>query len=129
MNDDVFRVRQRQPGDDNLIAASFFESWRRGGRAPEVQFPIYKEGAGRAIQRLLERSYATILYVDGVPNEIAAWSLDEGDTLHYIYVKNIYRRQGLGSFLLGKLFKYHSHETKAFKYLKSSTQFNPWRAE
>ena len=128
MNEDIFKLRRGTPDDMNIVAASFFESWRRGGRAPEVQFPVYKEGAGRHIQRLLDRASVTVVYVDGIPNEVAAWSLHEGDTLHFIYVKNTYRRQGLGSYL-ARGFKYHSHETKAFKYLDVQTLYNPWRAE
>ncbi len=127
--------RHATPEDLNFVRNSWFESYRKGGCAPEVGFDVYKPGMERTISRLLERSDTRVAFAREVPDEIVGWVCQEivgrdvqTDVAHYVYVKQAYRRNGAATRLLTTSKLYFTHETRGGRHLASrlGLKFNPY---
>jgi GNAT superfamily N-acetyltransferase len=120
------------PVDIRFVASSWFESYRRGGFAPEVAFEVYKAGQGSVIDTRIAWDDAVIATHPDVPDEICGWMVRSRApaACHYIYVKQAYRRRGIATQLASVFggFKEHTHETKAGRHLaaKLGSKFNPY---
>lgn len=116
--------------DRPFIAAAWFKSFQK--HAPEVGFDVYKAGQGALIDRLLERSAVVTAAVELGPDleELVGFVAWEGPAIHYVYVKQAFRRLGIGARLL-KLPEsplWHTHETHTWRKLsgKPHTRYNPY---
>lgn len=90
-------VRNALPQDMPFIRASWFESYRKA--KPKLPFEVYRSGMDSRITRLLARSVTNVAFVEAVPSEIVGYSVREGDFVHWVYVKNDYRKQGVAAAL------------------------------
>jgi GNAT superfamily N-acetyltransferase len=120
------------PDDIRFVASSWFESFRRGGFAPEVAFSIYQQGQGGVIDARIAHDDVVIATHPDIPDEICGWMVRARvpATCHYIYVKQAYRRRGIATQLASVFdgFKEHTHETKVGRHLaaKIGSKFNPY---
>lgn len=125
--------RPAEFADRPFMASSWFESYRKGGHSPEVDFGIYKAGQGRRIDTLLSTRLCVVAYLPEEGTEILGWLCREvkQPTMHYVYVKQAYRRNGVATFLLEALGRPtdYTHQTRAAKFLKPAMQFNPYHLE
>lgn len=134
-------IRLANPDDMRLVRASWFESYRGGGHAPEVQFPIYKKGMNEIIERCLKNSKTFVAYATAVPDEIASWvCVEPANTqyaylIHYVYTKQDYRRMGIAdrlvTYAIGKSREaklFHTHDTGAMRRFAPAIRsvFNPY---
>jgi hypothetical protein len=131
-------VRQFEPEDRKFVFSSWFESYRKGGCAPEVAFPTYLDGQGHLIERLIgDRAHTTILVITPttIPDEICGWACADvsREIVHYTYVKQAYRRLGMARQLVTSLFgsrkpAWFTHETRVGRTLagKLGVKFNPY---
>lgn len=119
--------RKATPEDLKIVRHSWFESYRRGGKAPSVRFDFYDHGQNFIIKRALERGVTTVAYAQVAEDEVCGWANQEGDCLHYVYVKQAYRRLGIASELASKA-KFYSHETlNGMKFAqKMKMLYNPY---
>jgi GNAT superfamily N-acetyltransferase len=128
-------VRYANADDRRFVKDSWFESYRRGGFAPEVGFDLFSEGQRKLIDYLLdlEKGDCTVLvaYPTNTPDEILGWLCFELDVLHYVYVKSAYRKMGCAAGLMERAhghFKFYSHQTRAGVQLakKYGFRYNPY---
>ncbi len=128
----VAAIRKATVEDLNFVCASWFESYRLGGFAPQVAFPIYRAGQDSIIKRIIALPATTILiaYATSQPDEICAWGCGEGTYLHYIYTKHAYRHMGFAAHIAKLLKPYtsHTHETIVGRSFaaKLGTKYNPY---
>lgn len=85
------------------------------------------------ILNLTRKGLVMCAYLEEVPDEILGWSCTNNhDSLHYVYVKGTYRRQGIGTGLVPTGLKYYTHKTstEGGLFLKSlGLEFNPFILE
>lgn len=129
--------REATEADLRFVRASWFESYRNGGYAPQVAFPVYREGQHNIIERCLARGRTYIAFATIEPDEICAWVCIEPSALepllHFAYTKQAYRRMGMATFLIeyaakkGALHE-HTHDTRVGRSLaaKVGTKYNPY---
>lgn len=92
--------RAARPEDLPFVKDSWFESYRRGGKCPETRFDVYAAGMRALIERLVKETPVQVVYVPGVDDEILAWVCRTDEVLHYVYVKQAYRKRGLAAALV-----------------------------
>ncbi len=75
--------------------------WNRAG----FNGLLATHGHNRAIDRLFSLPDVSIRVLQpvDVPGSVVGWSCTQGDVLHYVYVKNRFRREGLATRLLAGL--------------------------
>lgn len=118
--------------DLRFVRDSWFESFRRGGHAPEIGFDLFSEGQRLLIAHLTENPLhpVVVAFAEKTPDEILSWICYEGPILHYVYTKNAYRKMGLAANLieLHGPFKFYSHQTRAGSQLakKLGLRYNPY---
>ena len=118
--------------DLRFVRDSWFESFRRGGYAPEVGFDLFSEGQRLLIAHLTETPMKPVVvaYATKTPDEILSWVCFDRSTVHFIYTKAAYRKMGLAANLLELHgpFKFYSHQTRAGMQLakKLGLRYNPY---
>lgn len=118
--------------DLRLVRDSWFESFRRGGFAPEIGFDLFQEGQRQLIHYLTEAplSPVVVAFAEKTPDEILSWICFKGPILHYVYTKSAYRKMGFAAGLidLHGPFKFYSHQTRAGNKLakKYGLRYNPY---
>lgn len=126
------RIREALPQDLPLIRSSWHLSYLRSYANKRIPWTIYRPGQEARIARLMSRSLLHVAYLDEVPDEILGWSAVDGEVLHYIYVRGIYRRKGIGSALVPEGTKYYTHQTNTAggRFLAvHKLVFNPYQLE
>lgn len=132
-------LRHPTPEDLKFVRHSWFESYRKGGLAPLVGFDVYAAGMNKLLDRLLHGD-VHVAYATEVPDEIVGWVCrNELVTtrvprhLHYVYVKQAYRRLGIATQLIedvkcGPISNMYTHETRAGRGFaqKLALRFNPY---
>jgi GNAT superfamily N-acetyltransferase len=96
----------------NLIRAPFLNSLRYGNDLYKlIDKDAYYISYGKYIEHLLQRprSIVTLAILDD--NTVLGWSLYEGETVHYVWVKKEVRRQGIAKELLPDKFSVITHIT------------------
>ena len=121
-------IRAATADDLAFIRASWMASYWKSGFAPRVTQRVFVEGYGKKMARLLQVSSVQVACFESVPEEVLGYSVLEGDTGHWVYVKAPYRRQHIGSALVRGM-KWHTTDTRHGRLLaaKVESQFNPWR--
>lgn len=80
------------------------DSWRRSYEdAPSAKAPSlaeYIRTQRRVIETCLASSDTTIAHWPGDPDHILGWVSHRPGVVHYVFVKQVYRRRGLGRALL-----------------------------
>lgn len=101
----LVRFRPMLPDDVNFVKDSWLKSFRDSPWAGVVPNNLYTDTTNEAIEQLLARG-AKVEVVSAAhdDNKILAWCCSEpvinGVAVHYVYVKDPYRRKGLASALL-----------------------------
>lgn len=120
-------LRRASLDDLKFVRDSWLQSYRKGGFAPEVAFPLYQRGQGELVARLAGNYAPVVAYATAVPDEICGWVCGFQGVVHYVYVKQAYRRMKIASQLVDGCTEY-THETRAGKRLfaKLGLKFNPY---
>lgn len=121
------RFRAATPDDRRFVRHSWFESYRRGGLAPQCAFDVYANGQGALIDLLLEDYGATVAFHPEVPDEIVGWACCAGPVVHYAYVKQAYRHYGIARTLVAGCSEF-THATRAGMHVaqRLGLRFNPF---
>lgn len=127
-------TRDATESDLRFVRASWFESFRSGGYAPQVAFPTYRAGQGGIIEGCLKRGQVLVAYATAVPDEICSWINFERGLIHYVYTKQAYRKMGIAKKLIECAgngyanFAEHTHHTRVGQSLaaKIGTKLNPY---
>lgn len=67
---------------------------------------LYRPLYGRLLKRIVERDPVTVkvAYFENRPSQLAGFAVTEGNYLHYVVVKKLFRGVGIGSALLHEAF-------------------------
>lgn len=128
----MIETRNATEDDLRFVKDSWFESFRRGGFAPEVGYDLFAPGQRNLIELVTKfpNSDIKIAYPVHEPTEILGWVCWTKETIHFVYVKNGYRKLGIASGLLDlhKSARYFSHPTRAGVQLakKRQLRYNPY---
>lgn len=96
----------------NLIKAPFLNSLRYGNDLYKlIDKEAYFTSYGNYIEHLLKRPRSMVSLAVLDDGTILGWSLYEGSTLHYVWVKKEVRRQGIAKELLVNKVNTISHIT------------------
>ncbi len=99
-----------------MIYSDFLKSLRYGNEwysliDSDRYFGVYKQVIASLLKRPLSNVRLAVLTDD--PDTCLGWSLSEGKSLHYVFVKKDTRLQGIATELLPKNFTQVTHLTKA----------------
>lgn len=123
-------LRRAMTSEAALIKSSWFESYRKGGRCPEVRYDIFRPHQDAVIAATLEHSAVWVLTPATVPEEICSWLVYTPGVVHYIYTKQAYRKLGFAMTLLKAFgpFTQYTHETVHGRRLLSriGASYNPY---
>ena len=137
-------IRPATEADLRFVRASWFESFRHGGYAPQVAFPTYRAGQSFVIERCLAKGRCYVAFATEVPDEVVSWVCveralgekpKESGLLHFVYTKQVYRRLGTAIALARHAFNAlavppaeHTHDTKVGRSFAAriGTKLNPY---
>ena len=126
-------LRAMNADDERFVASSWFESfWKLHAYKAGIEFKHYQPGMDARIRRLMKTVPVTIAYATVAPTEIVGWACVEGECLHYVYVKSVYRRQGVARAIASGNLREYSHPTSRAgqKFVEAlGLAFNPYRLE
>ncbi len=135
MTSPALAIRLATEDDLKFVRASWFESYKQGGYAPQVAFPVYRSGQDAVIEQCLKAGRTHVAYSTAVPDEVCSWICVESHKLHYIYTKLVYRRHGIAIALLTHAFNEerskpteHTHDTRVGRSFtaRMGTKLNPY---
>lgn len=130
-------IRPMKSGDTNFILSTWLKSYydtlttyskkAQAKIAPpnEVFFKEHQE----KIKKVLESANTLICTAPDDDNQIIGYIVTESGTLHFCYVKHVFRKFGVAKRLrlqVGKLENY-SHHTPLSKYINKDLIFNPYK--
>lgn len=125
-------VREALQTDAPFILSSWFESyWKNHARRTGINYEAYRAHQDALIKALIVRSKVYVAYPSHLPDEIVGYSVLEGNVLHYVYVKSVYRRMGVATGLVRKAARIYTHaaEKPGRRFAESlGLQFNPYLA-
>lgn len=118
-------IREIKDEDHAFILSTWLKSYYDlmvGHKPPK--FIFFKEHQ-KAIKGCIKEG--SILCNDEDPDQIIGYVVHSGTTLHYIYVKNVFRNLKLARQLLdSKKFESYTHHTSYMNKLKLSLIYNPY---
>lgn len=92
--------------DTNFILSSWAESFRRSPWSGVLPDKAFYDAHRAHLRSILSRPSTSILCCvaegEEPPNDMFGWGCWEGKTLHYIYVKHLYRKMGVGRAILSR---------------------------
>ena len=125
-------IREATDADTRFVHSSWHTDFWKTHAHKRILKEVYDASMDKRIDRLVFRSRVLVAYFPEVPDEILGWSCLEGDTLHYVYVKGVYRRKGIGTGLVRGLAKWYTHPTdregRVFME-RQSLKFHPFKLE
>ena len=129
----LITVRPATADDMRLVKASWYESYRRGGYAPEIGSDFYHAGHAKVIDDIIARPNVKVLAaaVTEIPDEVCVWLVYERDAIHFLYVKQVYRHMKIAlelTRMAGTGFRFCSHMTRGGKRMAQFLQirYNPY---
>jgi hypothetical protein len=97
-------TRRATKDDLRFVAATWFKSvWKNSPSMSLVGYEDFKPGFDRLLNRRIDNGRVTIAFPPDNPGELAGFAVHEGHTLHFAYVRNVYRRLGIGGALVRSL--------------------------
>lgn len=123
------QIRPALPTDHNFILATWLKSYRELGTShPVPEKEIYYREHQEKIKYHLESSKCLIATTDDT-DQICGYICFNGDTVHYIFIKTVFRRFGIANQLLdaANTLRQFSHFTKFTPMFKRrGLTFNPY---
>lgn len=116
--------------DENFIYATWLKGLRYGNDLFElIDSEAYFSNYRKIIQFFLSTSQVKIACLKETPETILGYSVSDGSRLHWLHVKEEWRRLGIAKSLLPPDFKAYSHLSKlGFEILQTHPGpiFNPF---
>ena len=132
MSEIKFNLREFRPDDLNFILGTWMESYffYMPSRPPKN---IYAREHSALIHKKLPICECLVACSEEDPTQILGYLITEGELLHYIYVKELFRKLGIGSRLMEEMYRnavdvVHTHYTKPIKHFDRSYHliYNPY---
>lgn len=91
-------IRAATPDEIKFIRNSWFRSMKQHSDLGRLIRPdLFSQGANELIDKLTTAHLPVVCNVAGVPEEVVGWTCRTESTIHYIYVKHDFRRNGVGT--------------------------------
>lgn len=104
---DGVAFRPYRPGDRNFVLSSWRDSYRNSIRHPDLSAWIrksaYHDAHNLYIATALDSDVVLVAVSPEDDDQILGWCAYGDGTRHYVYVKELYRRRGIGSALLAEM--------------------------
>jgi GNAT superfamily N-acetyltransferase len=114
--------------DQRFVHSSWFLSFAKASNSLRMKRETFDRYMDARIDRLLSRSRTFVAYSTDVQDEILGYAVLDGNTLHFAYVKPMYRGMGIGSGLVkGRAAWYTHHMGRAGELFaaKCDMEYNP----
>ena len=131
IDDLTLAIRAAVPGDEGFVTANWLKVHRATGDWPRLMSSRrYFEGHARAIQELIARSRTLVACNVELPDQAFGYVVHAGRWLHWVFVKDQWRRLGIGTRLLLRLPPFElvaTHWTRAAeRCLRRRARYNPF---
>jgi len=114
------RVRPAGANDVKFITNSWLESYRDAPFPRNCPNSIYYHYQHKLLEQLIPRSYTLVAVNPSETDQILGWICAEhvAETLivHYVYIKGVFRKQGVASALLNTVVSAIGGEPKSYEY-------------
>ena len=123
------KIRRMLPSDERFIHSSWHTSFWKTGASKKVDKALYNKWQDWRIKRLMANCRTLVAYLEEVPDEILGWSCSAPEILHYVYVKGVYRRNGIAKGLVPSDSVFYTHATDTIGGLfmkKMNLKYNPY---
>lgn len=132
----MFEFRQYKPEDKNFVITSWCESFRRSHYSGTMSDNLYFDSMRAHLEDLITRPGTQVLLCtapqESPPNDILGFACYATGVLHFLYVKHLFRGNGVARALLKRTGLeaggVYTHKTKAsIDYAKAHNgwQFDP----
>lgn len=126
-------MRREDASELGFVTQTWLRSSMRSKLAELIPRAVYVREESALVSRIVDRSSVFVAEAVAVPGELSGWICTDGDVLHFLYVKQPYRRLGIGRALMqvARKCKYASHWTRRAdecEPLFGSLTFNPFTA-
>lgn len=119
--EDRFLIRDYEPSDKNFIFVSWLNGLYYGNDwFQEIPNILFFDKYRKIITQIFERPVIKVK-VACLPDDqdvILGFSIYEENTLHWVFVKNSWRKLGIGRALTPKEIRICTHLTKSGRYLR-----------
>lgn len=95
----MIAFRPAVQNDEGFIADSWVRSYG-DSRWARDHGPGYVRSHDAAVKRLFARAQVFVACLEAHPETIIGWACTEPDCVHYVYVKQKFRHEGLGKKLI-----------------------------
>src|SRR6478736_9366858 len=121
-------IRQHRKEDEACIYSSWLKSYRKSVSLDGVHNDVYFPEHTKIIADILDRSFSYMIVDPSDENHIFGYAvvehLGKNDVIHFVYIKQPYRRMGLLKLLIEKVIEgfgkrtiFISHLPKNYHYL------------
>lgn len=145
MTERLWNLRGPRPSDLPWIVSTWINSYRREATRRGVDVDCYNAAQRRTIEGLLPNTLVVVACDPADPEQTFGWACVKEDVVHYVFVKDAFRRSGIATDMLTFLLpdwrqreRYCSHrprnfgeETKDFAgelLQRWKLRWNPWLA-
>ncbi len=115
-----YAIRPPELQDLAYIHDSWRSSYEGSGYAKLSPKWFYRLMQAAKVTAMLNRSTVQVVTLPDDRDLIVAWSCIEGDVIHYVYVREAFRRKGIAKWLLGDLkkYRYYTHRSRALTNIR-----------
>lgn len=133
MKQTLVSIRDYQNEDENFIFATWLQGlWHGNDWFREIDHDTYFSTYRKIIQSLLKRPSVSIKIacLKDDPSVILSYAVSEGETLHFIFTKEAWRKNGIATMLIPKNLSWVTHLTPAARAILRkkypNVKFNPF---
>lgn len=130
---DLIAIRPSVAADLNFIFATWLPAVYHGNEwFGEIERSIYYEYYYKILETILSRpsTEVRISCLREDPDVILGYSVSDADTLHFVFVKSVWRKIGIGKSLIYPKTSAYTHATKqGLEFMKHNfpnAKFNPF---
>jgi ribosomal protein S18 acetylase RimI-like enzyme len=129
------KIRSMLDTDVNFVLStwlkSYYEELRRNG-SKGVIYPkddVFFQGHQNKIKDLLTKAKCEVCTAPDDDNQIIGYVVYDLDSVHYIYVKQVFRKMGVAKALISRAFtaRLYSHHTRFTKFINKGLQYDPYK--
>ncbi len=130
MNRDALVIRPMHPSERNLVVQSWLRSSARSKFAALMPKLQYEAEEHALIEDMLANPANIVLVAElaEVPGEVHGWLAHDETAVHYVYVKQLYRRQGIASRLFDAAVESTALGFNTCSHTTRSSALVPWLA-
>lgn len=126
--------RERNADDRNFIIASWMRGFRNASSwAHKIPSEVYSIRHEQLVKRLLNDSHSIVACSPDDPNQIFGFaiyqpSIESVSIIHWIYVKQMYRKLGIGNEIFREVLMRSGHDLKLPVAASHETRALDWAA-